>query len=351
MLAVRLHDRRELSVDEIAEPEAPKGHQIVLRNLCVGICGSDLHEYLDGPILATRQPHALTGARLPAVLGHEFSGEVIAVGDEVRAVGPGDRVAVMPLFWCGECGACRNGIPEACQILGAIGFNWPWGGMAEFSVVAEHQVAKLPDAVTDAQGALVEPAAVAIHAVATAGVRLGDSVLVAGAGPIGQLVFLAAVAAGAAIVYLSEPNPARRARAESLGVATLLDPSAEDVVARLQSDGGVDVAIETAGSARAAATCIAAVRPGGTIMQTGLHTSDAPIDLFRLTTKDLTLRGANCFPVASWPRVIRLIASGAMPVERVVTGRVALADAVEGGFDALADPSTDHVKIILEPAR
>jgi (R,R)-butanediol dehydrogenase/meso-butanediol dehydrogenase/diacetyl reductase len=350
MRALRLHDRRRLTVDDVDEPGALAPAEVLLRNRCAGICGTDLHEYLEGPILATRDPHRLTGAALPTILGHEFSAEVVDVGAEVEAVSAGDRVAIMPLVWCGACAACRNGLPEACEDLGAVGLNWPWGGMAEYSVVLEHQVARLPDGMTDEQGALVEPAAVAVHSVTTAGVRVGDAVLVAGAGPIGQLVALAARAAGARRVFLSEPNEHRRRRAGALEVGTVLDPAAGSVVERLREEtaGGVDVAIETAGNARAIGDCVAAVRTGGTVMQTGLHTSRPAVDLFRLTTRDLTIRGANCFPVTSWPRVIALIASGMMPVERVVTGHVPLADGVRGGFDALASPETDHIKVLID---
>jgi (R,R)-butanediol dehydrogenase/meso-butanediol dehydrogenase/diacetyl reductase len=315
----------------------------------VGICGTDLHEYLDGPMLATTSPHPLTGASLPQILGHEFSGEVIAVGAEVASVKPRDRVAVMPLFFCGICVSCRSGRPQTCERLGAVGLNWQWGGMGELAVVAEHQVAVLPDEVTDVQGAMVEPTAVAVHSVTSAGVKVGDAVLVTGGGPIGQLVALAAVAAGAGAVYLSEPNPRRRARAEWLGLTGLLDPSEVDVPAHLREvcGGGVDVAIECAGNGHAVKACVEAVRIGGVMMQTGLHTRPAEVDLRSVTLRDIVIRGANCFPVTSWPRVIRLIASGAMPVERVVTSEVRLEDGVTSGFDALADPQSDQIKVML----
>ena len=146
----------------------------------------------------------------------------------------GDRVSVMPLFFCGECSACREGREQCCVKLGAVGYNWRWGGMGEYAVVADHQVARLPDEMTAEQGALVEPTAVALHAVTSAPVRAGDIVLVTGGGPIGQLVALCAMAAGAGAVYLSEPNPRRRRHAETLGLAGVLDPNDGDVVAPLR---------------------------------------------------------------------------------------------------------------------
>jgi (R,R)-butanediol dehydrogenase/meso-butanediol dehydrogenase/diacetyl reductase len=349
--ALRVHGCRDIRVEDVREPSRGLGdREVLLRNRRAGICGTDLHEYLDGPMLATTSPHPLTGASLPQILGHEFSGEVIAVGDKVASVKPRDRVAVMPLFYCGICVSCRNGRPQTCERLGAVGLNWQWGGMGELAVVAEHQVAVLPDEVTDVQGAMVEPAAVAVHSVTTAGVKVGDVVLVTGGGPIGQLVALAAVAAGAGAVYLSEPNSRRRARAEWLGLTGLLDPSDVDVPAHLREvcGGGVDVAIECAGNGHAVKACVEAVRIGGVMMQTGLHTRPAEVDLRSVTLRDIAIRGANCFPVTSWPRVIRLIASGAMPVERVVTSQVPLEDGVTLGFDALVDPQSDQIKVMLE---
>jgi (R,R)-butanediol dehydrogenase/meso-butanediol dehydrogenase/diacetyl reductase len=353
MRALRFHAAGDLRVENVAEPTDPGPGDVLLRNRRAGICGTDLHEYRHGPMLTSAKPHPLTGASLPQILGHEFSGEVLAVGDGVTAVKPGDRVAVMPLFFCGECLTCRSSRPQVCERLAAVGLSWLWGGMAELAVVAERQVSALPDEVSDVQGAMVEPAAVAVHSVSSAGVKLGDSVLVTGEGPIGQLVALAAVAAGAGDVYLSEPNPRRRARAEALGLTELLDPTDSDLPAHVRklSGGGVDVAIECAGDSRALETCLASVRPGGTVMQTGLHTRPAAVDMRCVTLRDVTLRGANCFPVDSWPRIIRLIASGMLPVERVVTSEVLLTDAGPSAFDVLTDPQSDQIKIVLNVTR
>jgi (R,R)-butanediol dehydrogenase/meso-butanediol dehydrogenase/diacetyl reductase len=221
--------------------------------------------------------------------------------------------------------------------------------MGQYAVVEEHQAFRLPDQMSDVQGALVEPTAVALHAVTSAPVRPGDVVLVTGGGPIGQLVALAANAAGAGAVYLSEPNPHRRERVAKLGLAGVLDPSSTDVVAGLRNDfpGGVDLALECAGSQRALDACIDAVRPGATIVQTALHTRPVEIEPTKLTLRDVAIKGVNCFPVTSWPRVIRLIASGAIPAERVVTREVPLDRAIEDGFKALLDPSSDHIKVLV----
>ena len=350
MKAAVYYGTGDIRVEQVAGPDAPGPGQVLLRNRFCGICGTDLHEFRHGPNIPTVVPHGLTGATMPQILGHEFSAEVLAVGEGVTTVLTGDRVAIMPLFFCGECGSCRAGRPQVCTRLGAVGYNWPWGGFGELALVAEHQVAVLPDSVTDMQGALVEPAAVAVHAVTTAGVSPGDVVLITGGGPIGQLVALAATAVGAGEVIVAEPSPFRRARLESLGVASAVDPGGVDLVASIRArfPEGVDVAIECAGIEATINACLASVRRGGTVLQTALHPRPVTIDPRLMTLGDIRLVGCNCFPVTSWPRVIRLIASGQLPVERIVTGQVTIDDIVDNGFRPLLAPDGGHVKILVE---
>src|SRR5262249_11314579 len=237
--ALRFHAARDLRIEDVAEPLAPSPGDVLVRVATCGICGTDLHEYVAGPIVTPIEPHPLTGARIPQILGHEFSGEVVAVGPSVTQVTEGDRVAIMPLAYCGTCAYCRRGLQHLCSTMGCVGLSHAWGGMGELATVAEYQVVRLPDGVTYEQGALIEPTAVAAYGVERAGVARGDRVLVTGAGPIGALAALCARSAGASTVYISEPNPSRRARAEALGVATVLDPSTIDVprVLREASDG------------------------------------------------------------------------------------------------------------------
>ena len=229
MRALRFHAARDLRIEEVAEPPAPGVGDVVVRVVTSGICGTDLHEYVAGPIVTAVEPHPLTGAQNPQILGHEFAGDVVAVGQGVTAVAEGDRVAIMPLAYCGHCAYCRRGLQHLCATMGCVGLSHAWGGMAEFATVAEYQVVRLPEGVTYRQGALIEPTAVAAYGVERAGVKPGDRVLITGAGPIGALAALCARSAGASTVYVSEPNPARRARAETLGVDSVLDPTSIDV--------------------------------------------------------------------------------------------------------------------------
>jgi (R,R)-butanediol dehydrogenase/meso-butanediol dehydrogenase/diacetyl reductase len=224
--------------------------------------------------------------------------------------------------------------------------------MGELAIVLDYQVAVIPERLSYEQGALIEPAAVALYGVERGGVGPGDHVLITGGGPIGALAILAAQAAGAAAVYLSEPNARRREHAAALEPTAILDPAAVDVPAELKSltGVGVDVAIECAGNGRALNDCVAATRRAGTVVQTGLHVGKAEVDPMLWSLNDLTIEGTWCYRVYDWPRIGGLIASGAMPVEKIVTSRIGVDDVVPAGFDVLADPQGNEVKVLVEVA-
>lgn len=352
MRAARFHGEKDIRVEEVPAPDGALGvSEVLIAPRWCGICGTDLHEYTGGPIVTPAQPHPLTGAELPQILGHELAGEVLAVGAEVTHVGPGDRVSVMPLAYCGRCHFCRRGLNHLCVSMGCVGLSWDWGGFAPRAVIRDYQAWPLPDGVTDEQGALIEPAAVAAYGVARAGVQAGDRVLVTGAGPVGALTALAALAAGAGEVYLSEPNLARRRRAELLGAHAILDPAETDVVEMLResTDGlGVDVAIECAGNEAALRACLGATRTRGTVAQVGLHVAEASFDPMSLAERELSIVGTWAYSVHDWPRITAQVASGAFPVERVITDRIALEGIVSDGFDVLTDPAGDQIKILVE---
>jgi (R,R)-butanediol dehydrogenase / meso-butanediol dehydrogenase / diacetyl reductase len=349
--AARYYGVKDIRVEEIPEPNgdlAPT--QVLIKPRWCGICGTDLHEYMAGPIVTPAEPHPLTGAQLPQILGHELSADVLAIGAEVTNVAVGDRVSIMPLVSCGRCYFCRRGLNHLCVEMGCFGLSWEWGGLGELGVCESYQAWRLPDEVSYEQGAMVEPAAVAEWGVAQGGVRPGDRVLVTGAGPIGALAVLAAQAAGAGEVYLSEPNRKRASRAEGLGAAAILDPTATDVVGELRerSEGlGVDVAIECSGSEPGLRSALGAVRTHGTVVQVGLHVKDASLDMMEVSERELTVKGTWCYSVHEWPRIMQMIAAGAFPVERTISGHTTLAETVDG-FERLIDPEGDQIKILVE---
>ncbi len=355
MKALRFHAAKDLRLDTIPIPaETPAAGQVLIRNRFVGICGTDLHEYAYGPNLIPVEPHPFTGVSGPQVLGHEFGGVVEAVGKGVTSVKPGDRVSVQPLIMprAGDYFADR-GLFHLSPQLALAGLSWVSGGMAEYALLNEYNVEKIPDEMTDEEAALVEPTAVAVYACDRGGVTAGNSVLVTGAGPIGILTLLAARAAGAAQLFVSDINDARLKFAKSiLPDVVTINPKRDNPgdVVRSLSEGnvGCDVAIECVGNEQALKACTDAVRKQGVVVQTGLHPHENPLDWFQVTFKDIDIRGSWAYPTHYWPRVIRLISTGLLPAKKVVTKKITLDQAVGGGFDVLLDPAGQHLKILID---
>jgi (R,R)-butanediol dehydrogenase / meso-butanediol dehydrogenase / diacetyl reductase len=348
--AARYYGKGDIRVEDVAEAQIREPDDVLIAPFYCGICGTDLHEYAVGPIVTPTSPHPLTGVTLPQILGHEFSARVVEVGPAVRDVRVGDRVAIMPAIVCGRCRYCRRGQGHLCVQFACTGLSAETGGLAELAVVKEYQVARLPDEVSDLEGAVVEPAAVAAYGVERAGVTGGDVVLVTGAGPIGILSAMYASAAGASAVIISEPNKNRSALAEKLDIGFVVDPTTgalEDLVAELTGGDGVDLAVECSGSTPGLSSCVTQTRKRASIVQTGLHTRPATLDAMALSEKDLTLFGSWCWNMTDWPRIIRLIATGQYPVAKAVTAQIPLDDVVSRGFDALIDPQGDQLKVLV----
>lgn len=354
MKALRFHAAKDLRIETIDEIGKPGPGQVAVKNKFVGICGTDLHEYVAGPIFVPAEPHPFTGAKLPQVLGHEYSGEVTAVGEGVTHVKVGDRVSIQPLVMprSGDYYSDR-GLFHLSEDLALVGLSWQGGGMAEASIVNDYNVVKIPDGMSYEEAALVEPTAVAVYAAERGGVTAGDSVLVTGAGPIGMLAMLAAKAYGATKIFLSDVNETRLKLAREIlpGVVTL-NPAKDDVAAiiRAQTEGGVgcDKVIEASGNEAALNTGLQAVRKQGVIVQVGLHTKDSKLHWHDVTFKDVDVRGAWAYPTHYWPKVVDLIASGALPAMKVVTSKITLDNAVTEGFDALLAPGGAQVKILID---
>lgn len=356
MQALRFHAAKDLRLEEVDQPRDPGPGQVVVENRLCGICGTDLHEYAYGPIFIPTEPHPFSGAMGPQTLGHEFGGVVTAVGDGVNNAKTGDRVSIQPLIMPrnGDYYADR-GMFHLSDQLALVGLSWQSGGMSGAALVNDYNVQVIPDEMSDQQAALVEPTAVAVYACDRGEVTAGESVLVAGSGPIGILVLLAARAAGATQLFISDVNPTRLALAEKAvpGVIPInaKDENVGDVVRSLtEGHVGSDVAIECAGNEHALKAALDAVRKQGRLVQTGLHPGENPLNWFDVTFKDVDIRGSWCYPTWYWPRVCRLISSGQIPSERAVTRRITLDDAIEHGFDALLDPAGSQLKILIDLA-
>ncbi|ANS73480.1 butanediol dehydrogenase [Paenibacillus yonginensis] len=350
MKALRWHGVKDLRIETIEEPVTAKG-QVKIKIEWCGICGSDLHEYAAGPIFISQgAPHPLTHEEAPVVMGHEFSGQVVEVGEGVTRFKTGDRVVVEPIFNCGECAACRQGKYNLCEQMGFLGLAGGGGGFSEYVATEEHRVHKIPESVSFEQGALVEPSAVALYAVRQSQFKVGDRAVVFGAGPIGLLVIEALKASGASSIYAVELSQERRNKAEELG-AIGINPAEQDVIAEIcrLSDGGADVAFEVTGVPVVLQQAIQSTRIGGQIMIVSIFEKEAAIHPNQIVMQERNIAGIIGYRDV-FPAVISLMEQGYFSAEKLVTKRIALDDAVEQGFEALLKEK-NQVKILVTPNR
>ena len=353
MKAVRFHTARDIRVEDVPAPSKKLGpNDVLIKPLVTGICGTDLHEYIAGPIVTPVKPHVYTGVTNPQILGHEFSAVVADKGSAVSNVKVGDRVSIQPLISPRDDYYGRRGLYHLSPRMGCVGLSWAWGGMGELAVVNDYNVAVVPRGVSDIQAAMIEPAAVAVYAADRGGVTSGSTVLVSGVGPIGALTLLAVKAAGAAQIFVSEPNAFRRKMAKDLVPgAIVIDPVTQNVAEVIKSQTeenvGVDVAIECVGLEASLNTCVASVRNQGKVVQTGLHMKPASVDPMMWALKDIAIEATWCYPVQCWPRIIRMVEAGILPIEKIVTANINADDVVKKGFDALLDKSVNHMKILV----
>lgn len=347
MKAARWHGVKDIRVEQVAEP-APGPGEVKIKVAWTGICGSDLHEYLAGPIfIPVGQDHPLSRDRAPITMGHEYCGTVVELGAGVSGLAPGDRVAIEPIFACGTCPACLEGKYNLCDSLGFVGLSGGHGGFAAMSVVPARMVHKMPEALSMEQGALVEPAAVALHAVRMSKIRAGDRAAVFGAGPIGLLVVEALRVAGAAQIHVVEPSAERRAKALELGATSAIDPMAEDPVAAIRAaTAGVHVAFEVTGVPRVLRQCIDATRHEGQVLVVSIWEGDAAFHPNTVVLKERQLQGTIAYRNI-YPAVMELMVQGYFSAERLVTKRIAIDDIVSEGFEALVAEKS-QVKILVK---
>ena len=352
MKAARYYGQGDIRIDDIPEPTPGPGQVQIAVDWC-GICGSDLHEFLEGPIFIPPKgsPHPITGAELPAVvMGHEFAGVVSGVGADVTGVSEGDRVAVEPYYVCGECSACTAGRYNICRKLGFIGLSGFEGGFSETTVVDQKWIHQLGDLPTDV-GALVEPLAVAYHAVRLSGLQPGGTAVVYGAGPIGLVTVASLKATGAGQVISVEPAAARKAKATVAGADVVLDPTETEVgdaVRDLTGGAGADVAFECAGIDAVLASAIGAVRPGGRVVNVAIWGHPATVQMNDLVLSEVDVIGSLAY-CGDHPDTIKLLQDGKVAADQFITGRISLDDIVEGGFRQLIDNKEENVKILVSP--
>ena len=338
MKASRFLGKKTFAVTDLPTPHAGPG-ELVLRNQVCGVCGTDVHIYHGEPGSADVNP--------PVVLGHEYSGEVVEVGEGVTGFAVGDHVTVDPNIYCGHCAYCQNGKKQLCPSMEAIGVTRD-GGFAQYSRIPASQAFKLEPTVPWEAAAMAEPLACCLHGIDLAGIQVGDKVCVVGGGAIGLLMVQLAKLSGASQIVLSEPNEKRRQVGLQLGANTALDPTRPDSQEAFAQvlDGGANVVIECVGNVPAVKSAFQFAGKGATVLLFSVPKVDATFDLplFDVYKKELTIKGSFVNP-DTHARAVALINSGKVDFGPIITHRFTLDQLPEAIAMQMSDAS---IKVVVE---
>lgn len=351
MKAARYYDRQDIRIEDIPEPELIPGTVAIDVAWC-GICGTDLHEYLEGPIFIPPQgsPHPISGEEAPVTMGHEFSGTITALGEGVTDLEVGQNVVVEPYIIGDDVKVGPGHDYQLSPDMNFIGLGGRGGGLAQKIVVQRRWVHPIGDIPLD-QAALIEPLSVAHHAFVRSGGKQGQTALVGGAGPIGLLT-AAVLKAEGLTVYISELSETRKQKARETGVADeVFDPREVDVAQQVRdlTDGaGTDLGFECSSVPVVLDTLIDAVRPGGVIVNVSIWGYKPEVDMPKLVLKEIDLRGTIGYS-NDHPATIELVSSGKLDLSQFITARIPLAGLIDEGFDQLINNNEQHVKILVDP--
>lgn len=310
MKALRMYGGKDMRLEDILEPE-PGPEEVKIKVKWCGICGSDVHEYQGGAgLLPVKKPHPGTGKIAPITGGHEFSGQVVKIGNRVTNTNAGDRVTVRPTIPCYKCHYCKQGKHIQCAVLGSIGAAAD-GAFAEFIVVPSDNVCKLPPEMTYEMGAITEPLACAVRAVRRSHMEPGATVAVVGAGPIGLLTMQVANACGAGKMIVFEMLPKRSQLAKELGATEVINPSKVDpgkAIAELTEGRRADIVFECAGPSDAMLLAETVSGRGGTIVEVGVMHTTCNFPFFNLFLREKTIITSQGY-VDEFPAAISFLAT------------------------------------------
>lgn len=339
------NDARKVEIDR----PIPGPKDLLVKIIATGVCGTDLHIYTHGDWIGK--------APVPEVtMGHEFVGEVIEIGSEVdftqkypqvsADVRVGSRVCAEPHIPCGKCYWCLRGEGNICANIGHLGVNMD-GSFAEYMVIPADRCSLVPDSVSTMEAVGVEPLACAVRAVRRSRMTIGNTVVVIGAGPMGQHVAKVAQLTGASFVVVSEPNASRRQMALDNGIDRVIDPAAENletVVMELTNGIGADITFEVAGLSQTIDQAITVTRQGGRLVQVGVPTDKVTIELRKVIIGELEIIGEHA---TQWDfgAAIDMIRNKKVDVSSLITHTMPLENALDAIH--LAMEGGEAVKVIL----
>ncbi|WP_143415756.1 galactitol-1-phosphate 5-dehydrogenase [Geobacillus sp. E263] len=347
MRALKLYGKRDLRYEEAEEPFIEKNDEVIIKVKAAGICGSDLSRYAKlGPYIEGM------------IWGHEFSGEVVAIGSDVHHVKIGDRVAACPTLYCGKCESCKKGLLSQCKKLTVIGARHP-GAFAEYVKLPGENVLSIPETIDFDTATFIEPSAVVAHGFYRTRIQPGADVAVVGCGSIGLLAVQWAKIFGASKVYAIDIDSKKLDIAKEVGADVVIhavEKTAYEQLMELTDGNGVDLVIESAGSPITSAQVFALAKKGGGVLFLGIPYSDVNIERFyfeKIVRNELTVLGSwNAisapFPGREWSTTIECMSKGLINVKPLITHRVPLSQGPEI-FERITNKNEFFGKVLFYP--
>lgn len=334
---------KDFRIEDAPKPEI-KNDEVLIAVKAASICGSELHAY-EGISKRREEVHGV-----PLVMGHEFSGEVAEVGKNVKNVAVGDRVAVNPIVTCGKCEQCMAGQTNICKNFRLLGLHVN-GAFAEYVPIVAENCYKIPDSMTFEEASLTEPCSVGVHAVNITPLKLGDDVVVLGAGTIGLMALQAAKLAGAGRIFATDTLDYRLDMAKKIGADEVINAKNEDPVEKimeLTDNGGVDAVLEAVGSETTVQQGLALLKKGKTMTVIGMMKKMMELPMLDVSVKEVKIQGDYGYTKQDFISSLKLIATKKMNVKQTITHVLPLDD-IAKGFELLAQKKENAIKVIVKP--
>ena len=323
---------------DVDAPTAGKD-QIQIEVKRIGVCGSDIH------VFHGKHPFVT----YPLIQGHEFSGVVSAVGDDVDGVSVGDKVTATPQEVCGVCPPCKRGQYNACEELKVRGFQAP-GCAQDYFITEKEKLVKLPDDFSFEQGAFVEPVAVAVHSTGRYGDLTGKNVVVAGAGTIGNFVAQACKSRGAKNLLITDVSDFRLSKAKEVGIentCNVANEPLEEAVKRVFGDEGFEVGMEVSGVESSLSSLVANIGKGGTLLIIGVFGDKPKVDMSVVCEHELDMKGSMMYRHEDWVQAVEWIGSGQIKTEPLISGHFAFEDYMDA-YKSIEENPEKSMKIMVD---
>ena len=350
MKAAVWHGYKDVRIEEVPEP-SPKAGQVKIRVDWAGICGTDRHEYEGPNFIPVKKPHRLTGRVAPLIIGHEFSGTIVELGEDVEGWSVGERVTANGSLTCGTCEACRSGRYNICQKLGFLGVGDD-GAFADYVVVEAAKLFAIPEGVSQREAAVAEPLACGIHATNLLGDIAGKDVVVIGPGIIGLSAFFGAKYAGAGRILVSGIGDYRKELIEKYG-GTYVDSSQvdlEEYVTEWTGGNLADVVYECIGAEKTLDQAVRISKPGAKIMVMGVFGKKPVVDMNTLQEAERILYTSQAH-VNEISTALEYIRDGKIRAVELITREVTLDTLVEDGFEYLIQHGPENIKVLIHLER